>query len=57
MSDEYGGGAPDGELNVPGQFVIDARLANLDAFFIRVPSFKLYSLMLVMVLQIRFLLR
>ena len=51
MGDEDGGSAPDRELNVPGQLVIGARLADLDRFFHRVPSFKLYSLMLVMVLQ------
>ena len=40
MSNEYGGGAPDGELNVPGQFVIDARLANLDRFFHKSPQLQ-----------------
>jgi hypothetical protein len=51
MGDEDGRSASDRELNVPGQLVIGVRPSDLHRFFHRVPSFKLYSLVLVMMLQ------
>ncbi len=38
MRDENGGHAPHRKLNVPGQFVIATRLANLDRFFHKTPQ-------------------